>query len=94
MEAIEALEDVSRLNPILAVPADLAPATPAGLDGALDASRLREILRGASGVLADAADRLYSAELEQDLGKLSADTPDDDRAAGRLDHVRLDLLSE
>ena len=94
MDAIEAIEDEARL-PMMGN-ATSAPISDRSVDlaSAMEDARVRDVMGGAAKILADAAHSLYTPELEQIDGGAAPETPDDDRAAGRLNDVRLDLLSE
>ena len=96
MTAIHAIEDDTGLS-IALFAADGVPPAPLS-DGtdvvvALDRARLRAALAEAGPVLDDAA-RMLDPVRAGVLGDEARHTPDDDRASGRFDHVRLDLLSE
>lgn len=55
---------------------------------------VREVLRSASAILSETATLLYPAELNEFHLVADVEEPDDDRANGRMEYVRLDLLSE
>lgn len=94
MDAIEAIEDELKKPVIAETRPDLISLLSVEATSALEEDRVRAALHAASPVLSDAANSLYASELEQARGRIETDDADDDRAAGRMEHARLDLLSE
>jgi hypothetical protein len=80
MDAIEEIEDLKRLPGIAEARVDPIEAKSIDLDLVSDRSRIQKML--------------YKAELEELQGIDEPNTSDDDRAAGRMEYVRLDLMSE
>ena len=94
MDAIDPIDEDTKAPMITAVQPIQTPHLGAAMDSAADEDVVRDMLQSASAVLSDSANSLYSKELEDVQGVVDKDDPDDDRAAGRLEHARLDLLSE
>lgn len=94
MDAIEEIEDLKRLPGITEARLDPIEAKSIDLDFVSDRSRIQKTMDGVASVLNDASSMLYNAELEELQGIKEPNTSDDDRAAGRMEYARLDLMSE
>ncbi len=94
MTAIDAIDEDMKIAPPLRAEPSALPDVSSEASSAMAGEQVRELLRSASAVLSDSAETLYSAELEGLRGDIDTQDPDDDRAAGRLDYARLDLMSE
>lgn len=94
MTAIDAIEEDMQIASLFRAEPTANPEVTADAASAIAGEQVRELLRSASAVLSESAETLYSAELEGVQGATDTQEPDDDRAAGRLDFARLDLMSE
>lgn len=93
MEEIQPVSDgVERYLPHYAAVETLGDETQITVEGG--EKTVREALSSASAILSETARMLYPAEFDELQRTTDIQEPDDDRASGRMDYVRLDLLSE